>query len=282
MSTTNPENESCCTVKCDIPLNQEYWDAQYQANATGWDLGQASPPLISYLETIPNKDIRILIPGAGNAYEADYLAENGFTSITIIDIAPTVVDVLKNKYAQNPNISILLGDFFTHKGQYDLIIEQTFFCAIPPSLRQKYVYKMYQLLAPEGKLMGLLFNRTFEKSPPFGGSREEYEELFKDAFHFDQLHSCENSILPRQGSELFFEFRKNSELSVKLYTFEGMHCSTCKVKITTLFMALPGVKNVSFSSDYQHVLVISEKELDLQLLRDTIAYDEIYNIHPLM
>jgi hypothetical protein len=30
---------------------------------------------------------------------------------------------------------VLLGDF-NHKGEYDLIIEQTFFCALPPVMRQ--------------------------------------------------------------------------------------------------------------------------------------------------
>jgi methyl halide transferase len=282
MSNITSTNESCCTVKCDIPLNQDYWDAQYQANAIGWDLGQASPPLMRYIDAVQNKNSRILIPGAGNAYEADYLLSKGFTSITIIDIAPTVVEVLKKKYEKNANITIILGDFFDHIGVYDLIIEQTFFCALPPSLRQHYVYKMYQLLTVEGKLSGLLFNRTFEKSPPFGGSLDEYQVLFKSSFEFIQLHPCENSILPRQGSELFFEFKKNHTVSLQLYNFKGMHCSSCKEKITGLYQNLAGVKNVSFSTDYQHVLIASEQEVSLTLLQNTVAYDTAYHIQPIM
>jgi hypothetical protein len=26
-------------VSCDKPLDQDYWDAQYKAKTTGWDLG---------------------------------------------------------------------------------------------------------------------------------------------------------------------------------------------------------------------------------------------------
>jgi hypothetical protein len=37
-------DESCCVVSCDKPLDQDYWDAQ-QAKTTGWDLGLVSPQL---------------------------------------------------------------------------------------------------------------------------------------------------------------------------------------------------------------------------------------------
>jgi hypothetical protein len=38
-------DESCCVVSCDKPLDQDYWDAQYKAKTTGWDLGLVSPQL---------------------------------------------------------------------------------------------------------------------------------------------------------------------------------------------------------------------------------------------
>ncbi|MGQ7944709.1 methyltransferase domain-containing protein [Flavobacterium sp. WC2509] len=188
--------------------NQTFWDNQYQTNTTGWDLGQVSPPIENYINTLENKNIRILIPGCGNSYEAAYLLEQEFTNITVIDIAPTLVKNLKTKFQNNPNINIVLGDFFEHKGEYDLIIEQTFFCALPPTMREKYVSKMHQLLAKEAKIVGLLFNRTFESGPPFGGSQKEYEILFKDTFDFLKMEICQNSVAPRAGSELWIEFQK--------------------------------------------------------------------------
>ncbi|PJJ07278.1 thiopurine S-methyltransferase [Flavobacterium sp. 1] len=189
--------------------NQTFWDNQYQNNTTGWDLGTISPPIKSYIDILKDKNIRILIPGCGNSYEAEYLLEQGFTNITVIDIAPTLVENLKIKFKNNHNINILLGDFFEHQGEYDLIIEQTFFCALPTEMRKKYVSKMHQLLAEEGKIAGLLFNRTFENVPPFGGSQEEYEMLFKNNFDFLKMEVCLNSVAPRAGSELWIEFQKN-------------------------------------------------------------------------
>ena len=108
-------------------------------------LGTVSPPIKAYIDTLANKNLRILIPGSGNSYEAEYLLDHGFTNITVIDIAPTLVADLKEKFKNNSNIQIVLGDFFEHKGEYDLIIEQTFFCALPPIVRNNYVLKMHQL-----------------------------------------------------------------------------------------------------------------------------------------
>ena len=270
--------DQCCVVSCERPLDGTYWDAQYQANATGWDLGTVSPPIQTYIDTIPNKELAVLIPGCGNTYEAEYLLEQGFTNITVIDIAPTLVTDLQTKFGDNPNIKVICGDFFEHQGQYDLIIEQTFFCALPPRLRQKYVWKMHELLAKEGLLAGLLFNRSFEVSPPFGGDKEEYEKLFQQAFHLQQIAVATNSIAPRAGSELFIEFKKNSDVLVSLYEFEGITCSGCMNTVSDAFMAIDGVKNVSMSTDFSEVLIVSTTEIPLTQLQAIVSYDEKYKI----
>ena len=152
-------DEQCCVVQCERTLDDKYWDAQYIANTTGWDLGEVSPPIKNYFENVTNKKAAILIPGCGNTYEAQFLLEEGFTNITVIDIAPTLVKSLQQKFMGNANIKVVLGDFFKHDGQYDYIIEQTFFCALPPTMRQQYVFKMHQLLKENCLLMGLLFNK---------------------------------------------------------------------------------------------------------------------------
>jgi SAM-dependent methyltransferase len=203
------KSDKCCTNTNLSNLGQSYWDKQYESNSTGWDLGEVSPPIKEYIDQIQNKNCRILIPGCGNTYEADYLLQQHFINITIIDIAPTLVEKLKNKYADNPNIHIILGDFITHDGQYDLIIEQTFFCAINPSLRESYIKKMSELLAPNGKLMGVLSDRTFEmEGPPFGGNQVEYKKLFQTNFDFIHFMPCHNSYHKRANTELFILLKK--------------------------------------------------------------------------
>lgn len=272
------EDVKCCTVSCEKPLDASYWDSQYKTKATAWDLGKIAPPIQTYVDTIRNKNSSILIPGCGNSYEAEYLLDQGFTNITVIDIAPTLVAILKQKFEKNSNIKIILGDFFEHSGKYDLIIEQTFFCALPPVMRQKYVWKMHQILADNGILAGLLFNRTFEINPPFGGSKEEYTALFKGAFDFLKMDVSPNSILPRANSELFIELKKNQQVVVSLYAFEGITCSGCMDTITKKFEALNGVLNVSMSSDFAEVLLVSQNKIAIEQLENSIAYDEKYKI----
>ena len=191
-------------------LGQNFWNDQYIAQNTGWDLGQLSPPLKAYIDQITDKNLKILIPGCGNSYEAEYILEQGFNNVNLIDIAPELVDRLKTKFKSKPQINIILGDFFEHDGEYDLILEQTFFCALDPILRKNYVEKMAHLLKNGGKIAGLLFSRIFEMAgPPFGGTIEEYQELFKEKFDFKIFDSCYNSFEKRSGNELFVVLVKN-------------------------------------------------------------------------
>ena len=203
------ETEKCCVVSCDLELGETYWNNQYNANAIGWDLGEISPPLKAYIDQLTNKQLRILIPGCGNAYEAEYLLQQGFTNVTVIDISPTLVAKLKNKFEGNSNIKIVLGDFFKHIGEYDLILEQTFFCAINPNLRKSYVAKIKELLSADGKLAGVLFSKNFEQQgPPFGGSKCEYKSLFENLFELKVIDPCYNSFNKRINSELFIIVNK--------------------------------------------------------------------------
>lgn len=187
-------------------LDPHYWNSRYEKAEIGWDIGRISTPLQHYIDQLAQKDLRILIPGCGNAYEAAYLLEQGFTDITLVDVAEVLVKQLQNAFypAHADTLRILHQDFFSLKGEWDLIIEQTFFCALDPQFRPLYAQKMHELLSPNGKLVGLLFNRNFPQGgPPFGGSAEEYAGYFENGFEVKIMEECYNSIAPRQGSELF-------------------------------------------------------------------------------
>ena len=182
-------------------------------NKTGWDIGYISTPLKAYIDQIKNKEIDILIPGAGNAYEAEHLHDNGFYNVTIIDIAAQPLLNLKKRIPALEDKFLVQDDFFSHKGQYDLIIEQTFFCALDPVLRKNYAEKMHELLRSNGKLVGVLFDRVFDHNgPPFGGNLEEYNIIFSKYFNIHTLSTCYNSILPRKEQEVFINFDEKKKL----------------------------------------------------------------------
>lgn len=191
-------------------LNKDYWDEKYAQNTTGWDIGYVSTPLRAYIDQLQNKDSKILIPGAGNGHEVEYLFNKGFTNIHVIDIALQPLKNLKSRIASFPEENLIHMDFFDLKtSDFDLILEQTFFCALDPSLRNAYAAKMHELLAPNGKIVGLLFDCTFKKDgPPFGGSEAEYRGIFSRDYKIKVLERAYNSIKPREGNELFFIFEK--------------------------------------------------------------------------
>ncbi len=192
-----------------MKLNSDYWENRYLNNEIGWDTGEITTPLKKYIDQIEDKTIRILIPGCGNGYEFEYLIENGFLNTFVLDYAETPLENLKKRISNHSENQLIRSDFFEHQGQYDLILEQTFFCALDPKLRAKYVKKMHSLLSPKGKLAGLLFQFPLtESGPPFGGSKEEYINLFSAYFEINTLELAYNSIKPRQGNELFFIFTK--------------------------------------------------------------------------
>jgi SAM-dependent methyltransferase len=159
MENPHPSNPS-------NPGLDDFWEHRWQNNLTGWDLGAVSPPLAAYIDQWTNRDAAVLIPGCGNAYEAEYLLDKGFTNITVIDIAPSAVVLLRERLdtghaGWHDRLTILCGDFFEHRGAYDLILEQTFFCALDPSMRGAYARHMQSLLKPGGKLAGVMFDRDF-------------------------------------------------------------------------------------------------------------------------
>ncbi len=192
---------------------EAYWSQRYRESRTGWDIGHISTPLKTYFDQLEDKTIKILIPGAGNAYEAEYLWQQGFRNVFVMDIARLPLYEFKKRNPNFPKKQLLFTDFFKHSGQYDLIIEQTFFCSFVPTAenRNAYVQQMAHLLAPRGKLVGVWFDIPLTgdmEKRPFGGDKALYLSYFETMLAPVLFERCYNSIAPRQGNELFGIFRK--------------------------------------------------------------------------
>lgn len=196
-------------MRAEMEHNKNYWEQRYINGETGWDTGSISESLKKYIDQLSDKEIKILIPGCGSAYEAEYLHELGFSNVVVIDIVEIVLNRLLERTPDFPKSNVILGDFFMHDEKYDLIIEQTFFSSIPPNLRNEYVEKTYELLNPGGKLSGVLFDFEMDAGPPYGGTVQEHEKYFKRLFNIRTLETCYNSSETWQDIELFIIFEKN-------------------------------------------------------------------------
>lgn len=199
MSTTTTEN---------------YWTNRYIDQSTGWDIGYPSTPIKEYIDQLTNKNIHILIPGAGNAYEAEYLYAQGFKNVFVMDISSIPLQNFTERNPDFPKEQLIEANFFEHKAKYDLIIEQTFFCSFEPTKenRNNYAKHCAELLNANGKLVGVWFDILLVEGNmdkrPFGGTKEEYVEYLNTYFNLKTMEACYNSIAPRAGQELFGIFIK--------------------------------------------------------------------------
>ena len=193
-----------------MKLDKKFWEDKYSKNKLGWDIGYVSTPLKEYIDQLSNKELKILVPGAGNGYEVKYLFERGFENVFVVDIALQPLKNIKSRITVFPKNQLIQTNFFDlEEGDFDLILEQTFFCALDPKLREAYAIKMKSVLKDKGKLVGLLFDFPLtDQGPPFGGDINEYQKLFKQHFKLKTLERAYNSIEPRKGNELFFIFEK--------------------------------------------------------------------------
>ncbi len=187
----------------------EYWDRLFEKGRLGWDMGSVSPPLKAYFDQLEQKSLKILIPGSGRGWEAEYLFRKGFEQVFYHDFSSRAHKSFRERVPGFPATHMLKEDFFSMEGAYDLLVEQTFFSSIPVEKRPDYARQVSRLLKPGGKFIGLLFNHYFtENGPPFGGSYEEYKSLFFNLFNVKVFAVCVNSIKPRQGREFFFILQK--------------------------------------------------------------------------
>jgi len=190
----------------------EDWQRHYDENDLGWDLGQVAPPFVKLWEEGKLPLGKVLVPGCGRGHEVQFFAENGF-AVTAIDFSAGAVTYLKNALQErNLEGRVLHQDFFslddTHDGVYDLVIEQTFFCAIAPRQRQDYVLNVARMLKPGGMLVGLFYHTDKQGGPPYNTTREDIETHFSEKFKIQELYKTTLSSEQRKGKEWLGIFKK--------------------------------------------------------------------------
>jgi methyl halide transferase len=193
-------------------LDQNYWVSRYENADTPWDAGTITQPIKDFFDKITDKNVKILIPGAGNAHEAIYLHCAGFRNVYICDWAAAPLQFLAAQLPDLPKDRLLESDFFAlpYTDFFDFVIEQTFFCALPPAMRPDYAPKMQKMLKSGGQLVGLMFNFPLNTTgePPYGGSESEYRSHFEPFFSQISIAPCPNSIKPRLGKELWVQMTR--------------------------------------------------------------------------
>ncbi|KAJ1908381.1 hypothetical protein IWQ60_011682, partial [Tieghemiomyces parasiticus] len=91
-----------------------------------------------------------------------------------------------------------------------LIFDYTFFCALDPSLREKWAAKMAELLAADGVLVTLMFptKKFRDHEPPFVSTPEDYAKVLGPHFKQVDMVAEVSPASPRAGYECFAIWQK--------------------------------------------------------------------------
>ncbi len=185
------------------------WESRYASGNAPWELGQASPPLLGLVRLYRDRLGRALVPGCGRGDDALAVAALGIgkhdVDVTGWDIAPTAVaSALERNLAVAFEVRDALDPAATlaDAGRFDAWIEHTFFCAIPPDLRPRYVEQAARLLHPDGLLLGVFYIGDRAKGPPYGASEDELRRLFSAHFPSLQIAPTTNSTGMWAGQEV--------------------------------------------------------------------------------
>ena len=189
------------------------WDAYYENDQDGWDLGGPPPVFKRLASSARFAPGRMLVLGAGRGYDAREFSRHGF-DVMAVDFASNAVNEMKRLAEDDAPIEILQQDIFTFPNEYDAsfdcILEYVCFCAIDPTRRNEYADVVTRLLKPNGLFIDLAYpldGRT--NGPPFGFSDKELLSLFeKRGFKLLSREKPADSISRRKAAEELFIFQK--------------------------------------------------------------------------
>ncbi|KAK0878673.1 hypothetical protein LTR87_007534 [Friedmanniomyces endolithicus] len=223
------------------------WNDLWSKNFTPWDREKPSPALTDTLkdkthilgspfrqdlakpnDPHPPPRKRVLVPGCGKGYDVLLFSSHGYDAFGL-DISPLAIErangVLKDPslataYPSSLNgrgeIKFLVADFFADDflaeiggGDFDVIYDYTFLCALPPSMRPAWAKRMSQLLSPTGHLICLEF--PLGKEPKMGGpahglTAELFEQLLdhpgREVKYNNGGYVCEDRSLEKSDDAL--------------------------------------------------------------------------------
>ena len=202
-----------------------YWQGRFEAHDTPWDLGGPSTVLCEAIREVESSGFKIegaraLSPGCGRGSDALELARLG-ASVTGVDWSKAAVDSLRGSA-----LRVLHGDMFAlPPEEVDLVCEHTFFCAIDPSMRARYVDTISKWIAPRGFLIGNFFVVPMEyaqtlsglsltqegSGPPFAATEAELTQLFSPYFEIHVLRPATSGEPSRRaGLEWVGVFQKRA------------------------------------------------------------------------
>ncbi len=185
----------------------DYWEAAYREQRDGWELGDATPPIVRGLRDVKPGG-RAIVFGCGRGHEARAAARAGF-EVVGVDFAESARAEAERLTPPDlaSRIAWRVQDIFTldhtDAGAFDLVIEHTSYCAISPARRDEWMRVARAVLRPGGALLALFYTHGRDGGPPFGATQKSVlEALARAGFRALHQETPADSIERRRGDEL--------------------------------------------------------------------------------
>jgi methyl halide transferase len=193
----------------------DHWEALYQRDDTGWDLGGPAP---AFFDLLDGPDApppgRLIAPGSGRGHDALLFAARGF-DVVGVDFAPSAVAQATAAAAERglaDRARFIERDIFAlppeYRGAFDYALEHTCLSALDPRLAPEYAALITRLLRPGGVYLALFFTHGRPGGPPYTTSEAAVRELFAGRLRIERLGPPGRSAPARSGAELFAVMRK--------------------------------------------------------------------------
>lgn len=195
------------------PVEKEnFWGDIYQAEANpGWNLNEPAEAFKDMLPRLKLPKSRILVLGCGEGHDAAFFARAGHV-VTAVDFSAEAIERGRKKYGDISTLTFEKMNVFNLPQDwnyaFDLVIEHTCFCAIPPNQREDLVKVYRRVLHEEGQLMAVFFTMEKRSGPPYGATEWEIRKRTQKHFQYLFWGRLRNSIERRMGQELFVLAKK--------------------------------------------------------------------------
>ena len=190
----------------------QFWTDVYKTEGNPhWNLNEPAEAFKDMLHRIKLPKSRILVLGAGEGHDAALFAKAGHL-VTAVDFSKEAIERGKKKYADLDNLHFHELNIF-HIPQewnhsFDVVVEHTCFCAIPPDQRNELVRLWRRMLHEEGQLLAIFFAMEKRSGPPYGSTEWEIRKRLQNYFQFLFWGRWRQSLPRRQGRELFVLAKK--------------------------------------------------------------------------
>ena len=227
-----------------------FWQDRWSTGNTGWHKTEVHPSLQKYADENLLGDIigggaRILVPLCGKTIDMEYLVmKRPVGEVVGVDGVPKALEEFAKEHPdlniqpaegvngygkwKGESISLLSGDFFdldvkTAGGTFDGVWDRGSMVAIDPSLREKYVEKLGELLGkPNGRMLLSTVVRPkgdITTGPPFSIDETEVRRLFETKPWVESVELLDSHSAASQESwyKAIFMYMQMGNLQEQIY-----------------------------------------------------------------